>query len=181
MTDTNPTDGPIHAYFELTYADHLVKNRTLLQSMPTAWQEKFVDLLRQLDDAFDHVEKPKGYRVTAGRWMQIDDMTESELFTAGIELSGEEPDEGPGEDTLYHRASDGAELEGRDYGFVPGLNPIPHYRHAYVEPRLPKPKDGTWCTYGEDDAPGAGCILPAGHEPANRHVVVPGDTTDLDD
>ncbi|MFI8872419.1 hypothetical protein [Streptomyces sp. NPDC055243] len=131
---TNPTDGPIHAYFELTYADHLVKNRTLLQSMPTEWQERFVALLEQLDAAFEHVTKPEGYRVTAGHWMQIEDMTESELYAAGIELSGEEPDDGPNEDTLYHRASDGAELEGRDYGFVPGVNPIPHYRHAYIEP-----------------------------------------------
>lgn len=141
MTDpiksVHPTDGPIHEYFELTYADHLVKNRTLLQSMPTEWQEQFVALLRQLDEAFDHVEKPKGYQVVAGRWMQLDDMTEPELHAAGIELSGEEPDEGPNEDTLYHREHDGAELEGRDYGFVPGRNPIPHYRHAYIGPRLP--------------------------------------------
>lgn len=35
-----------------------------------------------------------------------------------------------------------------------------------------------WCTFGEGDAPGAGCILPAGHEPPNRHVVTPGDTDD---
>lgn len=35
-----------------------------------------------------------------------------------------------------------------------------------------------WCSFGEDDAPGAGCILPAGHEPANRHLVVPGDADD---
>ncbi|MFD0078201.1 hypothetical protein ACFVIY_37870 [Streptomyces sp. NPDC127166] len=35
------------------------------------------------------------------------------------------------------------------------------------------------CPFGEGTAPGAGCILPAGHEPANRHVVTAGD--DLDD
>ncbi|MBQ1118573.1 hypothetical protein, partial [Streptomyces sp. C3-3] len=34
------------------------------------------------------------------------------------------------------------------------------------------------CPYGEDQARGAGCILPAGHEPANRHVVTPGDAGD---
>ena len=135
---TNPTDGPIHEYFELSYADHLVKNRTLLQSMPLWWQEQFVPLLRQLDEAFEHVEKPKGYRVTAGRWMQLVDMTESELYAAGIELASDEPDGMPDEDALYHRESDGAELEGHDYGFVPGHNPIPHYRHAYIEPQLPQ-------------------------------------------
>lgn len=107
-------------------------------------------------------------------------MDRQELYAAGIELSGEEPDDGPGEDTRYHREFDGAELTGQDYGFVPGADPIQHYRHAYIEPRLPEPEVTGWCTFGEDDAPGAGCILPAGHDPANRHVVTPGDV-DLDD
>ena len=31
------------------------------------------------------------------------------------------------------------------------------------------------CPFGEDIAPGAGCILPAGHEPADRHIVTDGD------
>jgi hypothetical protein len=35
------------------------------------------------------------------------------------------------------------------------------------------------CTYGEDQAPGAGCIKPAGHDGA--HLVTPGDTSELDD
>jgi hypothetical protein len=175
----HPTDGPIHDYFELTYADHLVKNRTLLQSMPIEWQEPFVDLLRQLDDAFDHIDKPAGYKVVTGKWMQLDDMTLSDLHAAGIEMDGEEPDAGPGRDTVYHREFDGAELAGSDYGFVPRRDPIPHYRHEYIEPRLPKPaEESGWCTFGEGDAPGSGCILPAGHEPANRHVVTPGDTDD---
>lgn len=34
------------------------------------------------------------------------------------------------------------------------------------------------CPYGEDQERGAGCILPAGHTPANRHVVTPGDSGD---
>ncbi|MGW7398109.1 hypothetical protein ACWGH7_16610 [Streptomyces cyaneofuscatus] len=34
------------------------------------------------------------------------------------------------------------------------------------------------CAYGENRATGAGCILPAGHEPTNRHVVTPGDADD---
>ncbi|ELP67629.1 hypothetical protein STRTUCAR8_08605 [Streptomyces turgidiscabies Car8] len=38
--------------------------------------------------------------------------------------------------------------------------------------------DPGWCTFGEDDAPGSGCILPAGHQPPNRHIVTPGDTDD---
>jgi len=34
------------------------------------------------------------------------------------------------------------------------------------------------CTFGEDAAPGAGCIKPAGHDGA--HYVTPGDTDDED-
>ena len=33
-----------------------------------------------------------------------------------------------------------------------------------------------WCSFGEDDAPGAGCIKPAGHTGA--HLVTPGDVDD---
>lgn len=132
---TNPTDGPIHDYFELTYADHLVKNRTLLQSMPTEWQKQFVALLRQFDDAFEHVDKPDGYRVISGKWMQLHDMTESQLNAARFAVEGDDED-GPSEDTRYYREFDGTELNGSDYGFVPGRDPIPHYRHAYIEPKL---------------------------------------------
>jgi hypothetical protein len=35
------------------------------------------------------------------------------------------------------------------------------------------------CTYGEGQAPGSGCIKPAGHDGA--HLVTPGDTSDIDD
>lgn len=34
------------------------------------------------------------------------------------------------------------------------------------------------CTYGEDRAPGAGCIRPAGHD--GSHCIVPGDPDDDD-
>jgi hypothetical protein len=68
--------------------------------------------------------------------MQLDDMTHSELHTAGIVMEGEEPDAGPDQFTRYHREVDGAEMTGQEYGFVPGADPLPHYRHAYVKPRL---------------------------------------------
>lgn len=46
-------------------------------------------------------------------------------------------------------------------------------------PEQPQPADElTFCSFGEGDAPGSGCILPAGHQPPNRHVVTPGDTDD---
>lgn len=42
-------------------------------------------------------------------------------------------------------------------------------------------EEPTFCDFGVTDASGSGCILMAGHEPANRHVVTPGDTDDGDD
>ena len=43
---------PIHLWFNLTYSSYLVLQRTLLQSMPTEWQVRFVRCLEELDAAF---------------------------------------------------------------------------------------------------------------------------------
>lgn len=58
----------IHGYFGLTYANYLVLHRSFLQSMPDEWQTQFVRMLRQLDDAFQHVDKPDMFRVHATTW-----------------------------------------------------------------------------------------------------------------
>jgi len=59
-------DEPIHEYFGLTYAQFLVVSRTALQSMPVAWQRRFVQCLRELDDSIDNLEPewPWCYHVT---------------------------------------------------------------------------------------------------------------------
>lgn len=46
-------DEPIHHYFGLTYAQYLAIPRSVLQSMPKAWQARFVDCLTELDSAID--------------------------------------------------------------------------------------------------------------------------------
>lgn len=43
---------------------------------------------------------------------------------------------------------------------------------------MPDPYANGICPYGEDQAPGSGCIKPAGHDGA--HLITPGDTSDLD-
>jgi len=43
----------IHEWFELTYANYLTIPRSILQSMPDKWQEKFVECLNELDETFD--------------------------------------------------------------------------------------------------------------------------------
>lgn len=125
----------IHAYFGLSYANYLVLPRTLLQSMPDEWQTKFVTLLREYDEAFDHVPQAEVYDVTAGTEHLLDEMTPSQLAAAGITVTGDD-ELGHGPDTRYSK--DGEELDGQSYGFVPGEDPVPHYNRGRtrVEPKL---------------------------------------------
>ena len=50
----------IHGYFGLSYANYLVMPRSVLQSMPDAWQEEFVKLLDQIPETIDEVIEPAG-------------------------------------------------------------------------------------------------------------------------
>ena len=43
----------IHGWFELTYADYLAIPRSVLQSMPDEWQNRFVACLEELDEHFE--------------------------------------------------------------------------------------------------------------------------------
>jgi hypothetical protein len=127
----------IHGHFGLSYANYLVLPRTLLQSMPEAWQARFVALLNEMGEAFQRIPQADAYEVTAGRSMLLDEMTESQLHAAGIDVEGDDED-GPGSETRYHRRSDGQELSGQDYGFVPGVDPVPHYNRGRtrIQPHL---------------------------------------------
>ncbi|MGW4270808.1 hypothetical protein ACWEGQ_00220 [Streptomyces seoulensis] len=137
-TETAESREDVHGYFGLSYANYLVLPRTLLQSMPDEWQHQLVGLLNQFHDAFEHVPQAETYQVAAGKTMQLDDMTASQLYAAGIDVEGDD-DDGPGEQTRYHRRSDGAELSGQDYAFLSGRDLVPHYDRGrtYIEPRLP--------------------------------------------
>ena len=60
-------DPPLHAWFELSYAQFLTVPRLVLESMPFRWQEKMVALLTEMDDAFD-------WRPKSGRyWVRLKD------------------------------------------------------------------------------------------------------------
>lgn len=62
-----PFDERIHCWFELTYAQYLTIPRSVLERMPDEWQQRFVECLRQLDDAFN-------WHPTEGRyWVQLKD------------------------------------------------------------------------------------------------------------
>lgn len=56
----------IHGYFGLSYANFLVLPRSLLQSMPEEWQERFVMLLNEYDQQWARLPDsfvPNSYRV----------------------------------------------------------------------------------------------------------------------
>jgi hypothetical protein len=57
----------IHEWFELTYAQYLTVPRSVLQSMPDEWQEKFTKLLEELDETIDWRPKEGRY------WVQLKD------------------------------------------------------------------------------------------------------------
>lgn len=50
-----PTQEPIHTWFNLTYSSYLVLPRSLLQSMPLGWQQRFVRLLQQMEECFEYL------------------------------------------------------------------------------------------------------------------------------
>jgi hypothetical protein len=59
-----PEEDHVHLWFGLTYASYLTLPRSVLQSMPDEWQERFVAMLRELDEAYGHLDWP-AYRVSA--------------------------------------------------------------------------------------------------------------------
>lgn len=62
--DPGGQDGEIHLWFSLTYANYLVLRRSLLQSMPIEWQERFVGCLREFADAFSYLDAPDHFAVS---------------------------------------------------------------------------------------------------------------------
>ncbi len=49
----NFSDGPVHAWFGLSYAHYLTVPRSIMQAMPREWQERMVALMKELDAAYD--------------------------------------------------------------------------------------------------------------------------------
>lgn len=60
-------DEPVHEWFGLTYAQYLTIPRSVLQSMPKEWQDRFVQCLDELDEKID-------WRPHEGRyWVKLKD------------------------------------------------------------------------------------------------------------
>ena len=56
-------DAAVHEWFGLTYSSYLVLQRSLLQEMPTEWQERFVACIEEIRDYFDCDDMPSTYTV----------------------------------------------------------------------------------------------------------------------
>lgn len=147
------TDGPIHAWFSLTYSNYQVMPRTLMQSMPTEWQERMAACLEELQAAFSHVPQAEVYAVQASTEHIVREMTESELKRAGIKAdwyggevftkaatTQEEFDEWRAKHETdapaYYR--DGCELDPHERVLLPAADPVPHYNRGrtYIAPNL---------------------------------------------
>lgn len=57
----------IHQWFELSYAQYLTVPRSVMQSMPAAWQRKMVMLLEEMEETIDWRPKEGCY------WVKLKD------------------------------------------------------------------------------------------------------------
>lgn len=67
---------PIHLFFSLSYAQYLTIPRTVLQSMPREWQERFVKCLVELDHAIDW--RPEDFTY----WVKLKRESDGRLISA---------------------------------------------------------------------------------------------------
>ncbi len=67
-------NGEINDWFELTYSHYLVLQRSILQEMPTEWQERFISCINEIEDYFEFSEVKGEYMVKLrdrdGRFVQ---------------------------------------------------------------------------------------------------------------
>ena len=141
---TNPTDGPIHLHFGLSYANYLVLPRTLMQSMPTGWQERIVACLDEMHDAFRHIPQAEAYEVVPGTAHLVNELSNGDLRAAGYSVDwygGEEPPDDLDPDDLnawQHKHETDPVYADRDFNevdpetrvVVPAADPVPHYNRG---------------------------------------------------
>ncbi|WP_042370548.1 hypothetical protein [Streptacidiphilus neutrinimicus] len=123
-------DGPIHDWFGLTYANHQVLHRSLMQSMPTEWQERMVGCLEELQAAYQHLPQAQAYEIIPGTEHEVGSLTPDQFTAAGVTF--ERDDEG----CIARYWRDGQELDPDDLVLLPGTDPVPHYNRGrtYLPP-----------------------------------------------
>lgn len=130
----------IHEWFSLSYANYLVCPRSVLQSMPDEWQQRFVTCLREMHQAFGHLEWP-AYEVNVlnrpARVIELMDECPDcagQGFNHGGPRDGEECETCQGYGEVPTNEGDRYET-GEEVGYR--SDPIPHYERGRtrLEPR----------------------------------------------
>jgi hypothetical protein len=125
------TDGPVHLYFGLSYNNYQVVPRSLAQSMPVEWQQRFVVCMQELRDAFSHIEHPNAYEVQAAEEWTYGDLNDAQMLRLNI-TRPDAPNDADDDDEpldLYYDA-DGEEHQGWESLLIPTRDPIPHYNRG---------------------------------------------------
>lgn len=119
------TDGPVHTWFGLSYANYLVWPRTLMQSMPLEWQRRFTGLAEELDAAFAHLDRPEAYKAEAAEEHEAGCLTPEQMSALGISA----------EDGICTDAA-GREMTNWERVLIPVHDPVPHYNRGrtYLPP-----------------------------------------------
>ena len=146
------TDGPVHAWFGLTYSSYQVLPRVLMQSMPVAWQRQMVVLLEEMRDAFSHLDQAECYDVQPAIEVEASSLTESQLKSTGVTADWE-GDEEDGE--FVYRDANGDDLESWSRVLVHVAEPLPPYNRGRtkIPTREQSPARDEAGDTQDDDAP----------------------------
>lgn len=55
----------IHHWFGLSYSSYLVIPRSVMEAMPTEWQNRMLALMSEVEETFDLSDAPESYTVNA--------------------------------------------------------------------------------------------------------------------
>lgn len=121
----------VHGWFGLSYANYAVLPRTLLQSMPDAWQARFVALMNELDAAFDHIEQARCYQVQAATEHEVSELSDVQLEALGITRDDDCEHQADDCDCsrAYHDA-DGREMDRDERVLIPCADPVAPYNRG---------------------------------------------------
>ena len=76
---------PIHEFFGLSYANYLTIPRCVLQSMPIEWQERFCEMLNEINECIEWGHEDCDYKVLLVKQEDYDDEFEFTVHRNGKE------------------------------------------------------------------------------------------------
>lgn len=128
--ESEQEDGPVHAFFGLTYSSYQVVPRVLAQSMPHGWQARFVACMEEMQQAFGHLGDI-GYDVRTAEEEYACDLSASQREAAGV--TSEWDDE---RDAMIYHDREGNEIDMWTRVMVPVPDPLPPYNRGRT--RVPR-------------------------------------------